>query len=182
MHNVRYLLSAVVLLAALAGVVPERAGLLAGAVFAGFGAVSQLRRSHQEEERREAADRLLQDVPGLRIPDAVQWRADELVDPRERRSLSRALTGLLRDVEGPPTTMLLPANRRAVRANRDVIRALAARLAATDRPIDPAGAARVRLLLVRSGSPLYDPEGEEEIHHQLVVALRTIEPRRSAAV
>lgn len=23
-----------------------------------------------------------------------------------------------------------------------------------------------------------DPEGDEEIHHQLVVALRTIEPRR----
>ncbi len=178
MPNVRYLLAMVVLAAAVAGAVPERAGLVVGAVLAAFGAVAQLRRTHEEEERREAADELLADVPGLRVPDAVRWRAAELTDPRERRSLARALRGLLRDVDGPPTTMLLPANRRAVRANRDLIRALAARLAATDRPIDPAAAARVRLLLVRSGSPLYDPEGGDEIHHQLVVALRTIEPRR----
>jgi hypothetical protein len=178
MADVRYLLAIGVLAAAAAGVVPAGPGLLVGAVLAAFALVAHLRRSTDERHRREQADALLADVPGLRVPDAVAWRAEELVDPRERRSLARALTGLLRDVEGPPTMMLLPANRSAVRANREVIRALASRLAATDRPIDPSAAARVRLLLVRSGSPLYDPEGGDAVRRELAVALRSIDPRR----
>ena len=178
MAGVRYLLSIVVLAAALVGLVPAGPGLLVGAVLGALGALASVRDARRLAERRERADVVLADGPGLRVPDGVRWRADELRDPRERRLLSRALWGVLRDVEAPPTLMLLPANRRAVRANRAVIVELAARLAAVEQPVDPGAVARVRLLLVRSGSPLYDPAGGDALGRELAVALRSIEPRR----
>lgn len=178
MPGIRYLASIAVLAAASLGLVPQGPGLLVGAVLAAFGLAAAVQGARRVAEERERADVLLADGPGLRVPDAVQWRADELRDPRERRRLSRALRGVLRDVDAPPTLMLVPVNRGAVRTNRELIVDLAARLAATDRPVDPSGVARIRLLLVSTGSPLYDPEGADALRRELAVARGSIEPPR----
>jgi hypothetical protein len=170
--------AALVLALAAAGVVPSDIGLVAGGLLAVPG-LSWVVGEHVGLARcRRAADRMLAEVPGRRVPPGVAWRALELTSPRRRRLVARSLLRLLTTVEGPPRPRVLPVDRDAVRREASLLLAIAARLAAVHRPVAPRAMLLLDELLTDGAhSPLYAPRAEGELHAALLRVRAAIDPR-----
>lgn len=175
MPNAWYALSVMPLAAGAFGPLPSGPALVIGGLIAAVGAAVQLSEAHERSVRRDTADEVIADALGERVPDSVVWRLEELGETQLRKRLAKSLFGILRDADGPSTAMVIPVARGAVRRNHAE---LASRLAAVDRPIDPRGVARLRLLLVRLSSPLYDPDAADALQREFIRARATLDPRR----
>ncbi len=78
---------------------------------------------------------------------------------RARRRLARSLRARVKDAEGPAAIRMsaaVPLCRRAVLPWRESLLGLAERLERPD-PVNPAGVARVLVLLTDGTGPLYNP-------------------------
>ncbi len=95
-------------------------------------------------------------------PDPVEdraLRATQLTAMRARRRLARSLRARVRDAEGPAAIRMsaaVPLCRRAVLPWRESLLGVAERLERPD-PVNPAGVARVLVLLTDGTGPLYNP-------------------------
>jgi hypothetical protein len=151
-----YLGVAVVVLAlGTAGVVPPRLALAVGTAIAAIGFLLLAAEWRAAVRRRADADALL---AALAVPPPkLAWRVRELTAPRERRTLALTLRRIVETLDAPRTIGGLPVNRATVWPNRQAVVALADRLAATERPVHPAGVVLVRELITDGmHSPLYD--------------------------
>lgn len=86
-------------------------------------------------------------------------RASQLTARRARRRLARSLRARVKDLERPVAhqmTSAVPLCRRAVLPWRESLLGLAERLDGPD-PVNPAGVARVVVLLTDGNGPLYNP-------------------------
>ncbi len=95
-------------------------------------------------------------------PDPVEdraLRARQLSAMRARRRLARSLRARVKDAEAPAAIRMsaaVPLCRRAVLPWRESLLGLAERLERPD-PVNPAGVARVLVLLTDGTGPLYNP-------------------------
>jgi hypothetical protein len=116
-----FALGTVVLLATLAGPIPDRHGLVLGALCAVAGAArwswdAALLRGL----RRTANDALVQGARPERSP-LLSWRAAELTSASNRRSLARSLRGVVRDATARISISASPVNRQAARGEVEAI-------------------------------------------------------------
>jgi len=106
---------------------------------------------------RTAADTLLR--TGVRVHPASELlvrRAAELTSDRNRKSLSRSLGRIVRELERPVLASPVPLDRRNVGPHVDLVAALAARVGQLERPVAPRGMVLVEELLMDGvASPLY---------------------------
>jgi hypothetical protein len=114
-----------------------------------------------------------------------RWRVAELTSRRERKAAARSLRALLRELEFGAPLGPVPINRRAVRANRALVAALAERLL-DPRPVTAAGMVAVENLLTLPESPLFprhldtDPDPAREagsLRRALAAAIDELEVR-----
>lgn len=123
-------------------------------LLAGFRALSAF---YDRSRLRRQADLLLQ--TGVRVhPQSrlLVWRAAELTGRRNRRSLARSLHGIVRELERPSLISAVPLNRRGVRPHLELVRALADRVGALERPVAAQGMILVEQLMTDGpASPLY---------------------------
>ena len=95
-------------------------------------------------------------------PDPIEdraLRARQMTARRARRRLARSLRARVKDLERPVAhqmTAAVPLCRRAVLPWRESLLGLAERLEGPD-PHNPAGVARVLVLLTDGSGPLYNP-------------------------
>jgi hypothetical protein len=156
--------------------------LTAAAATAVFAFVRAGRAAREREELRRSADELL----ALGIdprPDSalLTWRAGELTSPRCRRSLGRSVERIVNELEGPALPSAVPLYRRGARAHLDLLRALADRLNAVDRPVSPVGLVLVEDLLTDGfGSPLYVRERADALGPVLEECLAALQPPTTA--
>ncbi len=85
------------------------------------------------------------------------WRVGELTSDRERRLLARELRSVIAEVHGSRLPGPAPLRGGALRPHVEILEAVAARLAALETPVAPAGVLAVRELLTSPGSVLYAP-------------------------
>jgi hypothetical protein len=135
----------------------------------------ELRARHALRAARWAADAelLRRDTAPLRLA----WRAAELVDPTNRLELAHTLRSLVREANPRYLPTASPVNRVAVRAESEMLLALAARLADLERSVAPRGVLLVQRLLVDGAGPLYERESVDDLPVYLDVALGALEPR-----
>jgi hypothetical protein len=175
-------------LAALA-VLPSLAGAsdlirpLSGFVFAGiFVAAGALRTAfacHELRALRGSADRELRAGQQSYLQTGpLEWRAAELTSPRRRLVLARAVARTERDLLPKTLPGASPLNRVALRPHIDLLRELAERLRALDRPVSASGVLQVEELLTSSESPFYARERADEARSALRACLEALEGER----
>jgi hypothetical protein len=177
---VSFALATAVLLSGVLGAIDPGLALGVGAALALLGALALARDVRERQARRDAADELIEHLPGDRVPEALAWRADELTSDRERRRLARSLRWLLTTIEGSAPLRLspVPLNWRALRRQRRTMEEIASLLADTRRPVSPRGVVLTRRLILDSlESPIYNR------HHagELARALERVRDALSAA-
>lgn len=119
------------------------------------------------------AELLRRESPPLRLA----WRVEELVTPKNRLELARALRSLVRDAGPRYLPSASPVNRLAVRAEAHTLIAIADRLADLEQTVAARGVVLVERLLVDAFSPLYDRESVDDLPGYLDAALAALEPR-----
>ena len=142
-------LAAAALLAPAVGL-PLRVCLAAAAGAVLVGAVRGGLELRERSASRRAADAVLR--AGARVhplSTLLNWRADELVSGRNRRTLARSLRSIVRELERPvrSLTFPVPLNRREARPNLELLRLLAERLERLDEQVMPHGVVLVEDLL-----------------------------------
>jgi hypothetical protein len=171
-----------VLLAALAGAVdldPRLPWLVGafGAICFGIAALVRAVRARLELAAvRRTADRLI--VHEARSGDAselVRWRCDELTSRDARDGLRREVEHVLAELDPRKLPSASPLRRPAARANEELIRAVADRLASS-KPISARGMLITQSLLRDGGSPLYAEDGALLLPRALHRALSALEP------
>ena len=101
-------------------------------------------------------------------PDPIEdraLRARQMTARRARRRLARSLRARVKDAEGPAVARMsaaVPLSRRAVLPWRESLLGLAERLEGPD-PLNPAGVARVLVLLTDGTGPLYNPAAADRM-------------------
>jgi hypothetical protein len=125
-------------------------------------------------ERRRRSDFWLESSPTGAVAAEHAWRANELVAPRERRSLARGLRGVVRAARSRYPDRHALIVRYRVLPHVFWLEAMAARLENLAEPVPAAGMLAVRRLLCDGSSPLYVYEDD------LGAALRTILARLDA--
>jgi len=130
----------------------------------------------QRAHLRDLADRFIAAGAGTPPPAAVlEERREELLSPRERRTLAASVRRTLANAEsGPRVSAQVPINRPAVRAERERLERLAALLADTDVPMPARGVALTHVLVTDPASPLYRGAAGE-LHRELVRTLFELE-------
>lgn len=115
--------------------------------------------------RRERSDRRL--ASGISPDTSVELsiRARALLSARARRQLARNWRRLIEIAETPPHAFdaRVPMARGAIRRAADLIDELAAQLESGE-PVDAAGIAQARLLLIEPGGPVYCPSAFDLEH------------------
>ena len=100
-----------------------------------------------------------------------------LTSRRQRRDLAESVRRLLEpDLRATGPTAAIQPHRGELAAARVPLAWLAAMLE-TDEPIYSPGVARLRLLLRRGGSPLYDPECAGQLVQEVEAILEAMEGR-----
>jgi len=127
--------------------------------------VGRLRFSRSGVRRRHFASRL------------DRWRGLELTSARKRLQLAHSLEGVVHELHGPVRLPgASPLNRVGLEPHEQELSALAARLAALDRPVTERGMRLVHALVTDGGSPLYDRTAAAEISVILAHVLDALEP------
>jgi len=128
--------------------------------------------------RRRAADAwLLSQTPPRPPSSDLDRRAGELVSVRRCAQLARTLHGIEREALGRVVPGPVPLDRRAIRRQLDLVRAVEKSLADSARPVCARGVLLVDRLLTEPGSPLYSRDGEAMLAEALSEALSALEPR-----
>jgi hypothetical protein len=165
--------AAAVLVLGAAAVVPPRLDLAVGGAIAAIGFLLLAMEWRSAARRRADADALLASVAVP--PPGLAWRVEELTAPRERRTLARSLRRIVDTLDSPRPMAAVPVSRAAVWPNRQAVVDLADRLAATERPVHPAGIVLVRELITDGlHSPLYD-DNAGRLREQLKALQRAME-------
>jgi hypothetical protein len=130
---------------------------------------------------RAGAWRLDQALAGGVCPDAsatLSLRAHRLIGPATRHALARELRDVIGRAQRPRASLDNGVRLCAVEVlrSRDAIGDLAARLEGWE-PVDPAGVARVRLLLRDGAGPLYNESFPGGLRRALQGAIDALEPR-----
>jgi len=101
-------------------------------------------------------------------PDPIEdraLRARQLTTRRARRRLARSLRARIKDAEGPAVTRMtaaVPLCRRAVLPWREGLLGVAERLEGPE-ALNPAGVARLLVLLTDGTGPLYNPAAADRM-------------------
>jgi hypothetical protein len=171
-----------VLLAALAGAtaldprLPWLVGAFGAACFGIAAVVRAVRARVELAAVRRTADRLI--VHEARSRDAselVRWRCDELTTREARDGLRREVEHVLAELDPRKLPSTSPLRRPAARANEELIRAVANRLASS-KPVSARGMLITQSLLRDGGSPLYAEDGALRLPRALHRALSALEP------
>lgn len=160
----------------LAPAVPAAAAGAVALAFASAGLLRALAAYRERSRLRQFADRaILQDVvPGRRSP-LVRWRCAELTAPAARVRTARSVSRLVRELESPTLPGASPVNRIAARESLHLLRQLADRLSALERPVEARGVLQASWLLVDGASPLYDRGEAHSLPRALSRALAALE-------
>ena len=110
------------------------------------------------------------------MPRAYAWRAAQLCDPRERRSLARTLRLIESSAYERSVGRRFPLHLPAVREHGDSIHALARALEDLDEPVTPAGMLRVVDLVQDGGSPLWAATGGPALGDEISATLALLRP------
>lgn len=168
------------------GLLPLTLGLadvirpLSGLVFAGiFLVVGALKWSLALVElsgiRRRADLELRHEPRPYLLSSFARWRACELTSDRHRLALARSVARTERDLSPALLPGASPLNRVAARPQAGLLRRLAERLAALDRPVTPQAVLQVEELLTSPDSPLYGREHAYELGASLLAAVRALD-------
>ena len=126
---------------------------------------------------RRRADALLR--AGVRVhpqSELLVWRAAELTSARNRRILSRSLSGILQDLEHPSPFSAVPLNRPAVRPHVAEAQAVIGRLRDVEQPVAPRGMVFVEELLTDGfASPLYIGGAGGDVRAALMACLSALD-------
>ncbi|HVN60297.1 MAG TPA: hypothetical protein VMT59_03480 [Gaiellaceae bacterium] len=126
--------------------------------------------------RRREADSWLRTATGGFVPPAYAWRAAQLCDPRERRSLARTLRLIEASAYERAFGWRVPLYLPAVREHGESIRALARALESLDEPVTPAGMLRVGDLVQDGGGPLWAATGGPALADEISATLALLRP------
>jgi hypothetical protein len=171
-----FALGTVVLLATLFGPIPDRHGLVLGALCAAAGAARwSWETAVLRGLKRTANDALVQGARPERSP-LLSWRAAELTSASYRRSLARSLRGVVRDATARISISASPVNRQAARGEVEAIERLATRLGDLDHPAEPRGILFVEDLLTDGFGPLYARERASDLRSALDRCLAALDP------
>ena len=171
-----FALGTVVLLATLVGPIPDRHGLVLGALCAAAGAARwSWETAVLRGLKRTANDALVQGARPERSP-LLSWRAAELTSASYRRSLARSLRGVVRDATARISISASPVNRQAARGEVEAIERLATRLGDLDHPAEPRGILFVEDLLTDGFGPLYARERASDLRSALDRCLAALDP------
>jgi hypothetical protein len=169
-------LSIVVLLLAVAGVLPALLGVGVALVTSGLAASRSLRRHRDAVRRRRAADALLAAIPGTRVPDRLRWRAGELTSPAHRRRAAAELRRFARMADQPILHTSVPVHLSTIGPNHDRLQSMATIVERLERPVTPQGMVLLEELLGAGGaSPLYRPGHAAELDRALRLVRGAIE-------
>jgi hypothetical protein len=168
-------LSLVPLAAGVAGLIPERDGLVLGVLFAGAGALRAAIEHRRLSRLRRLADRQLLGTAVPRVPELVAWRAGELTSDRSRRVLARSLRGVVSELDEGRLPGASPLNRTGARPEADLILALADRVGDAERPVTARGVLLVEDLLTDGWGPLYARDRVDELGPSLTRCLITLD-------
>jgi hypothetical protein len=134
-----------------------------------------LLRRRELRQARRAADREL--ALSSYVPLRLAWRADEVTAAKNRMETARALRDAVRGSDPHYLPSASPLHRGAVRAEHQTIAVIVNRLEALDRAVAPRGVLLAERLLTDGASPLYAPEGGEELGDRLDEIVEALEPR-----
>lgn len=171
------LVGTVILLAGVETLTPAFPSELLAISLALFGVLRASVAHHALVNLRRSADRLLRVRSTAPFTSALMaWRVSELTSKRERAALARSVGKIERDLSPARLPGASPLNRVAARPHAELLRQLAERLAAFERPVAPIGVLRVDDLLTRPDSPLYERERAHELRRSLRTCLFDLEP------
>lgn len=172
-------LAALAVLAALLALVPEiprLAAVAAAVAFALAAAIRAAQQHHALARLRASTDRLLvRDAPMPWSP-LLAWRSGELTGAEERERLAASIGRLERSATSSYLPGPAPLNRGAVRAQRELLDALADRLLQPE-PVSARGVLLVHRLLDDPAGPLYDRSRTPELAAELRRALSALGER-----
>jgi len=131
--------------------------------------------------RRREADGWLRSATGRFVPRAYAWRAAQLCDPHERRSLARTLRLIEASAYERSVGRRAPLYLPAVREHGDSIHALARALEDLDKPVTPAGMLRVVDLVQDGGGPLWAATGGPALRDEIAATLALLQPGAPSA-
>lgn len=127
-------------------------------------------------QRRAADEWLLWGAIARPSSPLLSRRGAELTSPRRRSTLAHSLRRVERDVSGEAVAAPIPLNRRAIRRNVGVVRALYERLDDHSRPVAPRGILLVERLITVPRSPLYSRDSDDVLAEALRDALAALDP------
>jgi hypothetical protein len=128
------------------------------------------------ERRRRVADEWLLWGAAARPASALlSWRAGELASARLRGTLVHSLRRIEREVRCETRLGPVPLNRRAIRAQLGLLRALRERLADRAVPVTVRGMLLADRLLTEPASPLYSSVPDHVLADALSEALAELE-------
>jgi len=135
--------------------------------------------SRRRRRQRRAADRwLLGEAESPPAAELIAWRAGELTSRRCRATLVRSLRRIEHEVAGRAFPGPVPLNRRAIRMQLSLVRALERRLADHTRPVAAGGMLLADRVLTEPGSPLYSGGDDALLADELSAVLAALEPRQ----
>ena len=126
--------------------------------------------------RREADEWLLWGAVARPSSPLLSWRAAELTSRGRRSRLAHCLRRVDRDAQGDSVAAAVPLNRRSIRRNLGLVRALHQRLDDHSLPADPRGILLVERLVTVPRSPLYARVPDEVLAEALREALAALDP------
>jgi hypothetical protein len=160
-----------------AGLIRPLSGLVFAAILAAAGVLRASLAYHELLSLRRAADRELRLEPWPYLESSlVAWRSAELTSDHYRTAVARTLARTERDLSPARLPGASPLNRVAARPHADLLRRLAERLAAVDRPVTARGVLEVEDFLTSADSPLYERERAHELRASLLSCLNALEP------
>ncbi|MGZ4280554.1 MAG: hypothetical protein ACXVQ4_00530 [Gaiellaceae bacterium] len=146
-----------------------------------FGLYRLLGALRELARRRREADSWLRSATGGFVPRAYAWRAAQLCDPRERRSLARTLRLIEASAYERALGWRVPLYLPAVREHGESIHALARALEKVGEPVTPAGMLRVVDLVQDGGGPLWASTGGPALSDEISATLALLRPGVPAA-
>ncbi len=176
-----HVLSIAVLALAAFGLLPDRAAVPVALLSSGVGTVHAVRRHRAESMRRRQADAILTGVPGLRVPEGLRWRAEELTLPSHRRALAKHLRRLARLADERVLLTSLPLYLSTLRPNHEALESLASRVGRIEQPVAARGIVLLEGLLGDDpDTPLFSPGRAVELNRALLRIGSAIDPAFNA--